>query len=206
MTKTLQEKQSAAGKRTLAAIFIVALLPVALAYFAFYTGIGVPKGTVNEGVLLDHPVHVRALFEDSSSDALTVFEQNRKWRLLIPVGTACDKACQDLLYTTRQVHIRLGDKSGRLARHWINLGAEEGEHLFTQYSGEHPRLTMFGANKQKWQAWLADSATSLDIDTEPYYLLVDQEGFAIMYYTVEQHGNQLLKDIKKVLKSSIDYR
>jgi len=37
-------------------------------------------------------------------------------------------------------------------------------------------------------------------------LLIDQEGFAMMSYTTAQHGNELLKDIKRALKYSIDYQ
>ena len=56
-----------------------------------------------------------------------------------------------------------------------------------------------------WRTWQQQLVLPETVNNH-YYLLVDQEGFAMMVYTSEIHGNDLLKDLKRALKFSIDYQ
>lgn len=193
------------SRRTLIALVLVSVLPVAGAWFVFFTGIGMPASTVNAGQLLSKPMHIKQLLGESSPEWMQM-NQKPLWRLLIPIGEKCPPACQQNLYTTRQVHIRLGEKSARVERVAINTGGESGRRLLADLEKEHPRLKQVHVNTQSWQQWLAETGTELNNSQEPYYLLMDQEGFVIMAYTDAQHGNELIKDLKRALKFSIDYQ
>lgn len=193
------------SRRTLIAILAVSILPVAGAWFVFFTGIGMPDKTVNAGQLLSSPVYFKDLLGGSNPDWLNL-DQHRAWRLLIPITEKCEQACQKNLYTTRQVHIRLGEKSSRVKRVAINLAGEAGNRFYESLKREHPRLMKLDIDIQSWRQWLLASGQQLDNNQTPYYLLMDQEGHVMMFYTAEQQGNELLKDLKRALKFSIDYQ
>lgn len=194
------------NNKTLLAIIGVAVLPVLAAYMAFFTGWGVPDNTVNAGQLLPNPIAMNALFKGVDSSVVSDIQTNKKWRIFIPVSADCLEDCQQNLYTTRQVHIRLSEKGKRLERYAINLGGEAGQSYLASIQAGHPYLKIAQADPQHWQSWLAQAQGGLEDGEEHFYFLVDQEGYAMMAYTREQHGNALLKDIKRALKFSIDYQ
>ena len=194
------------SNKTLIAILVVAVLPVVAAYIAFFTGWGVPENTVNAGHLLKKPIRLKALFTADGSELLDKIENDKKWRLIIPIGESCSKACQQNLYITRQVHVRLSEKGARLERYAINLGGDKGAAFLASIAEEYPFLKSVDANHLRWYQWLDSAQSGLSNLNEHFYMLVDQEGNAMMYYTTEQDGNALLKDIKRALKYSIDYQ
>lgn len=204
-TLTIATVANTAPKRnwTLIALISVSVLPIFAAYFMFFTGVGVPGETVNSGVLLPSSIKLDVLIQDQAF--ITRIHKEKKWRLLLPITQACGEACVANFYTTRQVHIRLSEKSQRVERVAVNIGGTVGLRIYEELQQKHPKLKMVNADLGKWQQWLNSSGMELDADNQPFYLLVDQEGFAMMVYTTEQHGNQLLKDLKRALKYSIDY-
>jgi len=205
-TEANEAKSRTNKSRALLAIITVSVLPIFAAYFMFFTGIGVPDNTVNQGFLLPNAVNIDDLLGDEHETFATELNTEKKWRLLLPLGQECNSACEQNFYTTRQVHIRLSEKSIRLERVAVNIGGTVGLRLYDQLSPQHPKLKLLTVNVEQWQNWLNASGEQLHADQRPYYLLLDQEGFAMMYYTEEHHGNALLKDIKRALKYSIDYQ
>jgi len=189
------------GRRTLLAILLISVAPIAAAYFMFFTGLGVPSHTVNHGVLLDQALPLQPML---STEVWQKISADKKWRLLLPMGEQCGDRCAQQLYTTRQVHIRLGEKSARVERYALNYGGDKGRAYLDSVASEHPLLKRVDTDAALWQQWLAHSDVLEDMSAEPFYLLVDQEGLAMMVYT-DQHGNELLKDIKRALKYSIDF-
>ena len=192
--------------RTLVAIIVVAALPVILAYVAYFTGWGVPDNTVNAGQILSRPIHVKELFAKDDSALLEAISSNKKWRILLPIFENCDEICQKNLYTTRQVHIRLSEKGARLERYALNLGGEKGRAYLESIKSEYPYLKVQDANYLRWFQWIDSAQSGLSNLNQHFYFLMDQEGYAMMLYTDQQHGNELLKDLKRALKYSIDYQ
>jgi hypothetical protein len=195
--------ENAAQKRKkmswqLAAILLVTLVPIVTAYVAYFTGLGVPQDRVNEGVLLE-PARNLADVLPLAQGEKPQFENNLLWRMIIPIPATCDQACQHNLYITRQVHIRLADKSDRVERFAVNIGGAEGAKFLQSIVADHPGMKIFSVAEEDWHKWLAGT----NIPTSDHaYLLVDQVGFAMMFYSEQHDGNQLLKDVKRVLRYS----
>lgn len=200
---TVSSKQKS-GISRLAGIGVVAAvaLPMLAAYTVFYTGLGMPRGTINQGELLTPAQAVPELpLLDEQGQAVNFAQEDPKWRYLIVSGDACDANCEGLLYTTRQVHIRLGDKAPRVERMLLTT-APLSEESRRKIAEQHPALRIATATSQQLSEWLADSDhAQLE---RPSALLVDQGGFAMMVYTGQHTGNQLLKDIKRLLKYSYE--
>ncbi len=194
-------KKSKSGRTTLIMILVVALLPVVAAYTMFFSGVGVPDNTVNKGAL------IKAINLESVVDADTWqrIQEDKKWRLLLPVGKQCNEACESNYYTTRQVHVRLGEKGVRIERIALNYGGEYGSAYLDSLSESHPLLKRVTVDSSVWDSWSESLEMFKEDKSSHFYMLVDQEGNAMMVYT-DQHGNDLLKDIKRALKYSIDYQ
>ena len=184
-TDTLPQPRS---RRPLIIMLAIATLPVVAAYFAYFTGIGVPKETVNAGRFINPVISVENLVGDEMWER---FQNEKKWRLLIPVSETCPEDCQTNLYTSRQIHIRLAQNSERLARYAIPLGTlSNGQR--ERIAADHPRLTFIETAQTEVDDWLALLPSELgDYD----YILVDQEGNAMMTYDASIHGNDVLNAI-----------
>ena len=207
MTNAHQENSPPVkSRKPLIAILLVSILPIAGAYFVYFSGVGMPDNTVNAGKLISPASHVAEILADGNEAALQKINDDKKWRIFLPIPENCSEICEKNLYTTRQVHIRLGGKSTRVERYAINLAGDEGEQYLEGIREEHPLLKYASVSRARWDSWVGATDLNLDLEQTPYYLLVDQEGFAMMAYTADIHGNDLLKDLKRALKYSIDYQ
>ncbi len=178
------------------------LLPIAAAYVVFYTGQGMPDGTVNEGELLQPPVNINQLpFIERGGAPLQLGAEKAKWRYLIVPEGDCNADCEKLLYTSRQVHIRLGEKADRVERLLVTASPPTVE-LQQKLQQEHPRLRLVQLGAGALQQLRQQTANKAIAD--PRALLVDQQGYAMMAYDNDHSGNQLLKDIKRLLKYSYE--
>lgn len=211
MTESEQKSKKA---YTMWILLAISVLPIAAAYFIYFTGIGMPDTTVNSGQLLPRAELIKSLMSEEEWQEI---EADKKWRLLIPVPENCDKVCRANLYTTRQVHIRLSEKSIRLERLALVLGQNYVEGTSQKVKDalqvDHPHLRFLSSGSKEWSEWKTSihlppnsSVEQEKIDNNQVYFLVDQEGRAMMVYSETQHGNEVLKDIKRALKYSIDYQ
>ena len=200
-------------------IIVIVTAPMLLAYIMFQTGWGVSSNTTNNGELLTPALPIQELqvmtedkvFENLFSgqlfDEVAVKENSankssaKKWRLLVPVTAACSDVCQKNLYTTRQVHIRLAEKAYRVERIILSLD-ELNPTLLQQLNNEHPNTLRVSSRANLFSQWLAPA--NIAESAEQYYYLIDQEGFAMMRYDVSHTGQNLLDDIKKLLKFTYD--
>lgn len=197
--------QQRRGRIIGATVMLVVLLPMVIAYVLFFTGTGIPSNTVNKGDLLTPPLPIdqwqpRTL----DGEPWKLEDQSTKWRLLIPGGDDCDAACQDNLYITRQVHIRLGEKALRVER--LYLLEEEALNTTTarHFADEHPQLKLLRVDADAMRAALAETNLPEDPSAQNRYFLMDQQGFVMMGYTPQHTGNELLKDIKRMLRYSYE--
>ncbi|MFT6791017.1 MAG: hypothetical protein ACJA04_000217 [Cellvibrionaceae bacterium] len=184
-------------------VLSVVLLPMIAAYLIFTTGWGMPSSTTNKGILLSPPVPIQMLTLNENSGALQdVYpEPTKKWRILVPVRQACDRECQHFLYVSRQVHIRLAEKAYRVERILLLLDEFNTESL-ESLKKQHPATLIFHANITHLENWLAE--TQLPEAANDYFYLIDQEGFAMMRYSTVHSGQDLLDDLKKLLKFTYD--
>lgn len=188
-----------------ASVMLVVLLPMLIAYGVYFTGIGMPTGTINKGDLLTPPVPISEWqLRTQSGEAWNLEEQPTKWRLLIPGAASCDQACKDNLYLTRQVHIRLGEKGLRVERYYLLTDDSLSRSLSEHLEQEHATVKVLHVDQKAMRASLANTNLPGDPVEEGRYFLMDQEGFVMMGYDAEQSGNDLLKDIKRMLRYSYE--
>lgn len=203
MTENLQTQTK--NRRTLSIILVVSIAPIALAWIAFFTGIGVPQSTANHGVIINPALRVDTLLNGINEGHYKGLLKNKKWHIFIPVSEQCGEQCQSILHLTRQVHIRLGEKGPRLDRTVLKIPGKNDDRFREDIEAGHPNLHYLEIDEQHWLDWQSQSPV-LQAQQNPFYLLVDQEGFAMMLYNLDIDGGDLLKDIKRALRHSIDYQ
>lgn len=198
VTMEQAKRQKRRGKIGALLIMSIVFLPMIAAYTIYHTGFGIPIGTANKGVLMNPPVALPALDLQSLDGMPWDIQAEKKWRYVIPGLATCDATCEETLYLTRQVHIRLGNKSGRVERIYLLLDDDLSSTLSEKIKTEHPRLKILRVNRQDWNTLMSE--TNVTGDSIGRYFLMDQEGFVMMAYNQEHDGAALLKDIKKMLR------
>ncbi len=184
-------------------IIAIITLPMLVAYIMFKTGLGIPTSTSNKGILLQPARDIGELLLNSQDDTLAhlVSDEKKRWRMLIPVTKECDDTCQSHLYISRQVHIRLAEKAYRVERILLLLDRLSSEAI-DQLKQEHPETVMVETTPASFNQWL--NKNNLPLSAESYYYLIDQSGFAMMRYDISHKGQDLLDDVKKLLKFTYD--
>ena len=159
-------------------------------------------GTNNRGTLLN-PVVIMADMPliDQQGEAWLWQEQAPKWRLLLPFVGTCENDCRDFLYSSRQVHIRLDKKTQRVKRVFLNLGAPLDDEMTAFLKREHPYLTVVRGELEAFESFIGSTNAQWSGDNSRLFL-VDQQGVAMMYYTPEHDGSDLLGDLKHLIKYS----
>jgi cytochrome oxidase Cu insertion factor (SCO1/SenC/PrrC family) len=202
MNETVDPLQKRSRIYGLLIIAIIAL-PMLTAYIMFKTGWGIPIDTSNKGTLLQPARAIGELALNNQDDILVrlIEDENKRWRILVPITKECDEICQNHLYISRQVHIRLAEKAYRVERILLRLDSLSVDAI-DNLKQEHPETIMVDSNIDALNQWLAVS--KLPLSAENYFYLVDQDGYAMMYYDVDHKGQDLLDDVKKVLKFTYD--
>jgi cytochrome oxidase Cu insertion factor (SCO1/SenC/PrrC family) len=202
MNETVDPLQKRSRIYGLLIIAIIAL-PMLTAYIMYKTGWGIPIDTSNKGTLLQPARAIGELALNNQDDILVrlIEDENKRWRILVPITKECDEICQNHLYISRQVHIRLAEKAYRVERILLRLDSLSVDAI-DNLKQEHPETIMVDSNIDALNQWLAVS--KLPLSAENYFYLVDQDGYAMMYYDVDHKGQDLLDDVKKVLKFTYD--
>lgn len=186
-------------------IISVVLLPMVTAYVMFHAGIGIPNSTINKGDLLDPPQAISdTQLHTLEGTAWDVHAQPKKWRLLIPGLRDCNETCKQNLYLTRQVHIRLAEKAGRVERWYLLLDEQLSPATQDFLNSEHPHMPVMQVAAHEFKQLLASTNLPEHAIADGRYFLMDQEGFIMMSYDPQHQGKELLDDIKRMLKYSYE--
>lgn len=184
-------------------ILAIITLPMLVAYMMFKTGWGIPVDTSNKGTLLQPARAIGELSLNNQDDTLSslIIDEKKRWRILVPVTKACNEICQNHLYISRQVHIRLAEKAYRVERIILLLDSLS-EDTLDNIKKEHRETIIVESSVDDFNEWL--KVSTLPLSAENYFYLVDQEGFAMMRYDVNHKGQDLLDDVKRLLKFTYD--
>jgi hypothetical protein len=170
----------------------IALAPVVGSYllYAFWT----PQEHINHGVLLEAralPAVQLALVDGKPFD----FEQLRgRWVLVMIAGGACPRACEDKLWTIRQVRQAQGKDLQRIERVWlIDDNEMPAARLAQDYAG-----TWFVRTQPSpiLDAFVADGSN------RDHIYLVDPLGNVMMRFPQAPEPKRMIKDLGRLLKYS----
>ena len=186
-------------------IVSIIVLPMLAAWLIFTTGVGIPEATVNRGDLLQPPISLAELaLKDEKGTPVAVPGERKIWRMVMVGNGECSRDCRDLMYKARQVHVRLGDKAGRVERLYLNTEDSYRADFKALLDAEYPHLLRAHVNAGQWQTLIQGSSVADRSLLGTRLYLIDQQGYAMMSYGNQHQGGDLLDDIKRLLKYSYE--
>jgi hypothetical protein len=176
------------ARRTLILIAVAVIAPVALSYFFYYLA---PRAAfTNYGELLPTAPLPELGGTTPDGRAFRAEDLRGKWTILVPAGGACDAACGEALYATRQARTMQGKDMDRVARAWIvtDDAAPAPERL-----AEHPGIVVVRLPAAT-VARLPKAGNAV--------LLVDPLGNMVLAWPRPPDPKALAKDLARLLKAS----
>lgn len=124
----------------------------------------------------------------------------RKWTLLMFANDGCGELCQSNLFYMRQLRTLLGRDTLRLQN--VLISAQPLDEKMQQYLGGFPNLKVIENNRDPALYRQFELDGDSEVGSEPRMYLVDPEQNLMMYYPAEHDADQVLDDIKKLMKLS----
>lgn len=192
-----------ANKWSLYLIMGIPVLGVLLTtlYYFYVTGSGLSLGTHNKGELINPPKDIKTISLQQEGQAFEWDIKSGKWTILVVGQGACEKACQDELFLTRQLRTMQGKYMGRLTHKYLDLNNGLTAENKAWIAAEHPQLTVLNADSEAVKA-LFQQGHSLEALVPGHFYIVDPMGWIMMYYTPAHDYKQVTSDMKFLLKNS----
>ncbi len=195
----MSEQEIRSNKIKLLILILVPFVLMLLAWFIFYSGIGMPSGTANKGLLINPPLQINELLPEGTDPV--VDQANLQWFFLVPSTATCDQACEQRLYLTRQIRTALGKHTHKIQRLLLKEAGTELEGKFqTLLNKEHSDLLIQDISWAKLEQALARHETASASAPLDGYYLADFRGFIMMYYGEQHTYKDTMKDVKFLLK------
>ena len=159
-----------------------------------------PFGTANYGTLVEPVVPVDAIALrslDGVSDDAASFAG--KWSLLMFTSGSCGELCRQQLYLTQQVRLLLNKDVDRVQRWLIFAGGDAGQRGAKELVGQYPGLRLLAADNAWSDAFTMDDERAT---RSAHVFLVDPQGYLMMYFPSDFEPQSMLKDLKRLLKTS----
>lgn len=229
--KNMTRKTIRINRLKLLGLFSIVFVPMAAATSMYFGGWGVPTGSTNNGELIWPPIHIAELHAidtygtpleqhfsldepgarplkwdllsaDADQDAI-----ESKWVLLVTGSKECSEACQQALYTVRQVNIALGKEAERVTR--VLASSDDINSLSKAIAQQYPLLALASVDAETLQRFSAGRDMNAEGDDKNgisanswNIWVVDPLGNVILRYEADRHGKAILKDMKRLLKLS----
>jgi len=173
------------GRRSMILVTLLFVLPLLLAV-ALFAADWRPGGSVNRGELINPPLDAAGV----ALEAVDGGETHRltgRWTLLHTLEGSCDTSCLQRLYDTRQVRLAVGRDIDRVQRYLLVTDVDA---LAEVDQAQHPDLVLLRAPSEDILA------------SETGVRIVDPLGNVMMRYDPVQPAEDMLKDLKRLLKLS----
>lgn len=201
------------NRAILVGLMILGMLPLWAAIWFYYGDPGSVAGAqTNRGALLQPPAQLSDL--DLRDDGgLVSAEGPRLWRLVLFAPTDCGEPCLERMHLLRQLHVLLGREEDRVIR-LAAFGAEPDPALRETLASYFPDQELVRAPAGALAGVLASrelvGGDALDASIveaggpwpEEGILVIDPLGNVIFFHGLDQIGEALLFDLKRLLRLS----
>lgn len=176
------------GRRTLLLIALVAVAPVIASYSVYYF---FPRTTLaNYGELLATRAAPGIAGTTADGKPFQLASLHGKWVLAVAAPGACDAACTQALYATRQARTLQGREMDRVARVWF---VTDDAMPPAELSAQHPDLSLVRVPATGLAAWGSGS--------ERIYL-IDPLGNLVLAFPRDPDIKGMGRDLTRLLRAS----
>jgi len=186
-------------------IWLITIVPLAIAWTMAYTGFGLPDSTKNKGELMPAGLTVPTKI---------IQAQEGHWGLVV-VSDTCDDTCQQQLYRAQQLYISMGKEAERIRTVWVsNDVRRESDDLTVDVkfkaltdntSTVEPVLievnfqNMTQINDNASFEWFKSNQIAWQ---DQSIFFVDPNGILVLRFDPDLAGRDMMSDIKWLLKAS----
>ncbi|GGY17177.1 cytochrome c oxidase subunit I [Pseudoduganella dura] len=170
--------------------------PLVASYITYY--VIKPSSRNNYGTLIDpreRPMPVMAT-RTLAGDPVTLQSLNGKWIMLKAGGSDCGQACQDQLFTMRQLRTMQGKEMDRVERVWLITDEQPLDTLLMRVNDGTRMLRAPAGTVDKWLPVEAGGKA------EEHIYIIDPRGNLMMRFPKNPDPAKMKKDIGKLLKAS----
>ncbi|MGH8505594.1 MAG: SCO family protein [Stenotrophobium sp.] len=191
------------NRRTLILLALLFIAPMAAGYLLHFVFPQFqPSGKTNYGVLLTpaRPLpHIE--FTDIDGRRVDTSVLTKRWSYIFLAREHCDDACRAKIHQIRQIRILLNQDTIRLQRVYIAPDLQALRSARELLSAENPDLVYLADTSAT-----GDRAVDFFKPTEPdaIYLTDTRANWVMTYPAAHSESKGLLKDIKTLLKLSMD--
>ncbi len=178
-------------------LFLVFLLPVAIAYLGYFGGWFSGRATANKGELLTPVQPIKLFLLQHDNKRVDESSNEQKWYLLfVQADTDCGETCELQLYTHRSAWISLNKHQERVRLAVVTPGDFKIESNVERWRG------LFDGNV------IHGNDTTLQLQDQHYYL-IDPMGNIVLRYRAPQSKDEAMQrykdlkaDLEKLMKFS----
>jgi hypothetical protein len=185
------------SRRMLLLMFALFMAPLALAFWLYYGSEWRPRGTTNNGALIEpaRALPTVALRRADGTPATTQLLRG-KWSLVVIADGACTEQCQSNLHYARQTALGLGRLQSRVQPVWL-VSSRCCDQQITQRVASD--MLVLNSSSNSAAPLLSTFPTT---DRERMIFVVDPLGFLMMRYDTRLEPKGLRMDLKHLLDLS----
>ena len=190
------------GRMQMALILLVCAAPVIASYFAFY--VLRPSGAdAAYGTLIQPSVGIPEVTAiDLQGRAVPLRSLKGQWLMVLVGPSACDAACEQRLFTQRQMREMLGRERDRIDKVWL---VTDGAPLRTELRdalAATPAVTVLRVPADVVQRWLKPAQGHA---LEQHLYLVDPMGEWMMRMPPAADPTKVKRDLERLLRASASW-
>ncbi len=185
-------------------IILIFALPLVFAWVGYQHQDLLPKGTTNHGQLINPPIYGdEMVLTEHHGKTFTLNRFHGKWLLFYLNTAPCRGVCKKQLQYLQQIQIALGKDRDRLQELYISPVKKELEILRGHFRSRAPNLRFAFTKPSAQLAFFHAVNSRAQKNTQrPRIYLVDPLGNIMMAYEADVAPQDILKDVKKLLKVS----
>jgi len=175
------------------------IAPIGAAYWLFNAG--GTENTVNKGEFVKSGVQLLDMkLQTLDNKAATEKELYGHWHMMVFMNAACDKQCEETVYTVRQIKTSLHKESPRFVNVLIHFDKEIDSGFQEKIKTHYANFDRYYADKEIFNRSLGYSGD--DLTKKNLIFIVDPIGNVILKYNKEKTAKDIISDIKRLLKAS----
>lgn len=191
-----QQASGGRGRTSFLVMAAIGFIPLVIAYLMFFFfPEWIPRGTTNEGTLIQPPLSIMDLGEETRR---TIPEG--KWTFMISATGTCNDPCREAIYLARQVDTGVGKDSDRVQRVLLVGPGRLQASFRAELLREYPDMLVHHDMQGQAAEVLGRVLTGGPLDGKIF--LADPNGNIILIFDQAEGGNPILKDLKHLLRLS----
>jgi cytochrome oxidase Cu insertion factor (SCO1/SenC/PrrC family) len=201
----VEVNQRARSRNTILLIAALFLTPMIIAWVV-YSSVDDwgSRATRNHGDLV-RPAKPLNAFDLQRQDGspFTLEDMKHKWTIVYIGNDSCDQTCADLLYKTRQSRLAQGKEMSRVQRLFVLNQVQLSPAERSTIQTSHPELIVANGNENQLAGFIRQFAIDgKDVAAARRIYLVDPLGNLMMSYESDFKGEDLIKDLERLLRVS----